>query len=258
MYSYNGIQKRVKSPSEKISLGFTLAEVLITLAIIGIVAAITIPSFFSRTNNKELVTGLQKAYSTLSQVSQLLAADSGGSLEDAITSNVSNRYDHNGFANLFAKKMKVSIVCGIASAKATGCAPTQNYLDLSGNTTKLDNVSSASTFSQFLSSDGMTYSFGLNLDNTNGLACNWNMSTGTNALNNMCGLIYVDINGPNKGPRTVGRDLFMFAATKTGIVPMGIYTDSWSNQLNCTTGSTSYYSGGGCAGKVISEGAMNY
>ena len=49
----------------KKSLAFTLAEVLITLAIIGVVAAMTIPSVIVNTNQQEFKTGLRKAVSVL-------------------------------------------------------------------------------------------------------------------------------------------------------------------------------------------------
>ena len=45
--------------------GFTLAEVLITLAIIGVVAAISIPSVISNSQQQEFKTGLRKAVSVL-------------------------------------------------------------------------------------------------------------------------------------------------------------------------------------------------
>ena len=45
--------------------GFTLAEVLITLAIIGVVAAISIPSVISNSQQQEFKTGLRKAVSAL-------------------------------------------------------------------------------------------------------------------------------------------------------------------------------------------------
>ncbi len=47
--------------------GFTLAEVLITLAIIGVVAAISIPSVISNSQQQEFKTGLRKAVSVLNQ-----------------------------------------------------------------------------------------------------------------------------------------------------------------------------------------------
>ena len=46
---------------------FTLAEVLITLAIIGIVAALTIPTLITNYQKKQTVTKLKQTYSVLSQ-----------------------------------------------------------------------------------------------------------------------------------------------------------------------------------------------
>ena len=48
-------------------LGFTLAEVLITLGIIGIVAAMTIPTLMNQTGQAEFKTGFKKIISTMSQ-----------------------------------------------------------------------------------------------------------------------------------------------------------------------------------------------
>lgn len=45
--------------------GFTLAEVLITLGIIGVVAALTIPTLISNYQKKEVPIRLQKMYNTL-------------------------------------------------------------------------------------------------------------------------------------------------------------------------------------------------
>ena len=56
--------------------GFTLAEVLITLAIIGVVAAIAIPSVISNTQQQEFKTGLRKAVSVLnSAITMNMAID---------------------------------------------------------------------------------------------------------------------------------------------------------------------------------------
>lgn len=47
---------------------FTLAEVLITLGVIGVVAAMTIPTLIQNTQNAEYKTAYKKAYSDLSQI----------------------------------------------------------------------------------------------------------------------------------------------------------------------------------------------
>ena len=57
--------------------GFTLAEVLITLAIIGVVAALTIPSVIVKTQQQEFKTGAKKAISVLSQAIQLTEVKDG-------------------------------------------------------------------------------------------------------------------------------------------------------------------------------------
>lgn len=46
---------------------FTLAEVLITLGIIGVVAAMTMPSLIANYQEKQRVSQLKKVYSALSQ-----------------------------------------------------------------------------------------------------------------------------------------------------------------------------------------------
>ena len=56
---------------------FTLAEVLITLTIIGVIAALTIPNLLQKHQEQETVTRLKKAYSTLSQTTAKAIADNG-------------------------------------------------------------------------------------------------------------------------------------------------------------------------------------
>ena len=51
----------------KNKLAFTLAEVLITLGIIGIVAALTLPALIQTNKNKEVETKLKKIYSVMNQ-----------------------------------------------------------------------------------------------------------------------------------------------------------------------------------------------
>lgn len=83
--------------------GFTLAEVLITLVIIGVIAAMTIPTLMNSTNNQEFRVGLKKAISSLNQAMSLNYALEGtqvGTSDDLMTAkDIVN--------NLFKKRMSV-------------------------------------------------------------------------------------------------------------------------------------------------------
>lgn len=57
--------------------GFTLAEILITLGIIGVIAGMTIPILMNNYLKNQTVTKLQKAYTTLSQAIKLSEVDNG-------------------------------------------------------------------------------------------------------------------------------------------------------------------------------------
>ncbi len=63
----------------KKKFAFTLAETLITLAVIGIVAALTIPTLVQNYKKKEYSTRLKKFYSMMSQAIKLSEIDNGPS-----------------------------------------------------------------------------------------------------------------------------------------------------------------------------------
>ena len=64
--------------------GFTLAEVLITLAIIGVVAALSIPAVISNSQQQEFKTGLRKAVSVLnSAITMNMALDGESPYDNA-------------------------------------------------------------------------------------------------------------------------------------------------------------------------------
>ena len=56
---------------------FTLAEVLITLGIIGVVAAMTLPSLIQEQTNEALEVALRKNYSAIEQAVQKFSYDLG-------------------------------------------------------------------------------------------------------------------------------------------------------------------------------------
>ena len=62
--------------------GFTLAEVLITLGIIGIVAAMTLPSLINNYKKRETVEKLKTTYSLISNAMERAKADYGLEYKD--------------------------------------------------------------------------------------------------------------------------------------------------------------------------------
>lgn len=88
MYKY-GVERFVnksKGGKMKNRLGFTLAEVLITLVIIGVIAAMTIPSLLQNTNQQEYISAAKKAVSALNQAITLNYALDGEDAGDSTSS----------------------------------------------------------------------------------------------------------------------------------------------------------------------------
>ena len=75
---------------------FTLAEVLITLGIIGIVAAMTLPALIQKHNKQVVETRLKKFYSTINQAIQLTEVDYGD--KQYLYNEFRDICDTNGFA----------------------------------------------------------------------------------------------------------------------------------------------------------------
>ena len=70
----------------RLQKAFTLAEVLITLAIIGVVAALSIPAVISNSQQQEFKTGLRKAVSVLnSAITMNMALDGESPYDNANT-----------------------------------------------------------------------------------------------------------------------------------------------------------------------------
>lgn len=78
----------------KALFGFTLAEVLITLGIIGIVAAMTIPTLMTKFAKSRTETQLKTFYSKINQTVKMSIAENGDP-EGWITSNKEYTYEEN-------------------------------------------------------------------------------------------------------------------------------------------------------------------
>ncbi len=93
---------------------FTLAEVLITLGIIGVVAAMTMPTLLNSTQGAQYRTAYKKALSVLSQAVVLNIALDDYDLSQTAVNTETSVY------NLFNNRMNVAKVCGGGGAENTG------------------------------------------------------------------------------------------------------------------------------------------
>ncbi|MDO5438361.1 MAG: type II secretion system protein, partial [bacterium] len=114
--------------------GFTLAEVLITLAIIGVVAAISIPSVISNSQQQEFKTGLRKAVSVLNSAITMNMAIDGES-----------PYDNKDLTRYLMRHMNI--------LKTTSILPYSSYTKHSNGST-IHGGNSA-----FYTTDGMRFEF---------------------------------------------------------------------------------------------------
>jgi len=92
---------------------FTLAEVLITLVIIGIVAALTMPMFIQKQRTLEVENKLKKIYSTMNQAILMSETVNG----PKTFWNFSDPEFLDKYILPFIKKTKIEIVQGVSSYK---------------------------------------------------------------------------------------------------------------------------------------------
>jgi len=165
---------------------FTLAEVLITLGIIGVVAAYTIPILMQNIQDQQFKEAAKEAYSKASQAIQQMKNDNGGSL-----STYTNSYTN--FKTPFMAYFKIIDPC------TSTCVPVTSestiYKTLYRNPAKTSWMGG-----QFVTTDGMfwaTYSSGSYI------------------------FITVDVNGYINPPNIYGKDTFFFQLSDDRLFPLG-------------------------------------
>ncbi|MCM1339320.1 MAG: hypothetical protein NC191_06590 [Muribaculaceae bacterium] len=178
-----------------------MAEILITLGIIGVVSAMVIPTLIENARNRDMQVRLKKVYSEWNQVSKRFMDDH----EESISSFANTNNDMLGMINELNKYFTST------SMKRTNVLPytkkySLNNILLTSVTQPCDdswtiqNFNIGGTFYQF---DGIF--------------------PGSGAAKNgprMC----VDLNGPDKMPNTLGIDIFSFVFTIDGaVIPEGQY-----------------------------------
>ncbi|MDD3150942.1 MAG: prepilin-type N-terminal cleavage/methylation domain-containing protein [Candidatus Gastranaerophilales bacterium] len=213
--------------------GFTLAETLIVIAIIGIIASIVTPMLFGTTSDAELKAAWKKQYADLSQATQLIMVDNGGSLVRASQNS-------NSFRNLYESHFNYIKICNENKQEQDECwhAPGLFYY-LNGTT-----VGSWQKNGYILNNGSLVTMW---QDSSN---CTQPVGTEVR-----CGGIYIDVNGYKK-PNTIGKDIFGVHVLANGIKPLGIDSfGSWQSESNtCIQGATTTSNYGyGCAAKYLYE-----
>lgn len=193
---------------------FTLAEVLITLGIIGIVAAMTIPTLMNSNNEAQTRTGVKEAYAILSQAMTMAASDNGGTIKGLCAD-----WNNICFKNLIKPALNYTKECDNTPV-TDGCwATVKNYDNSAYNT---------NGYPAIMLKNGMLVLFRFHTQN-----CTFVDATSTNYK---CGWVMVDINGL-KNPNVIGKDTFYFHAQDGKFLPAGIDGDT-GNFLNCTGSET--------------------
>lgn len=204
---------------KKILKGFTLAEVLITLGIIGVVAAVTLPSLQVNVNQQALSSQISKTYSQLSEGLKMYMTNEGLDEFDPANFNVNN------FARTY---LQVQYVCN--GENDDNCfAP--NYTTVRGNrsVSRANVLASLSNNDRgFILRDGTT----LYMDNTS---------------------ITFDVNG-RKGPNKIGYDVHSVLINNDGSIGPSIASafanpaqrdaEIQRNFTRCLNGTETY--GAGC------------
>lgn len=191
----------------KSKLAFTLAEVLITLGIIGVVAALTIPTLINNANDAQLKGMLKKTFSTFAQATTSIAGDNGGSMLGIFTDPVATR-------DLYANKLAIAKKCSSTNAHGEGCWSNAIFLMNDPSTNVLGNYDNASTASLIMN-NGVYVIFGST--STPDCTENWYLSASPAIV---CAIAVVDVNG-DKQPNTMGTDIFQFYITQRGLIPSG-------------------------------------
>ncbi len=207
---------------------FTLAEVLVTLGIIGVVSAMTVPSLMQNYQKQSYVTQLHKAYNLCSQAAlQVLTDRNALSLKEAGITSLDE-------IDVFVKSyFKIVQDCG---KTGTSCFAVGEYKKIDGTKVALFETE---LFKYYVLADGMSIAF---YPASYGLQIN------------------MDING-KKGPNIIGRDTFAFVIYNNGVVDDYVdasippFTSEQREEAYtkmCISAETTNWFG--CLGKIINDG----
>lgn len=201
-----------------------------TLGIIGVVSAMTVPTLMQNHQRKTYVTQLHKVYNELQQAAQQYMTD-----RNAVNLREAGLTSTEALDNFIKTYFKVINECG---ANRQPCM-FDNYRKLSGIV--LGNHSGQPL--NYTIASGASLGVGVS-------------STGT-GNNNRVAIFDVDING-SQGPNIAGRDVFILGLFNNGIVDEFSLTtapgdkDTRENLFNteCNSSNTGWT---GCFGKILND-----
>lgn len=218
---------------------FTLAEVLITLGIIGIVSAMTLPTLIGKINQVKTEAILKEDYAILQQVLKL--AESQDASVDTIPDNMP------GLKNWFDIFIMPNLKTGSVCYDSRGCWTSGDSYNLSGNTVMYNRK-------------GLGIGYGIitiRLYNGSNL-CLDGYSAGD--MLRLFGIktttsfaIYIDTNG-DKLPNTVGKDIFVVGWKEGNLVPAGTDVSMEEVNSNCSVTATGNNAGYYCMRKIMTGG----
>lgn len=227
--------------------GFTLAEVLITLGIVGVVAVLTIPGVMRNYKNRLYTAQLQKVYAQIADGVQAMMSDQH--VDNLYESTIAN-------ANSCSKPYDGECEKGVGVLLNDYFKTVKrNCKDDHNNVKKCIAGSGASDYLTIDSNNAGAIDTEYCIQNTNGAAIcgQWDASK------KMVHLI-VDVNGP-ASPNMVGRDLFAIDIKKDGsLSDYGSQSPDPSVVTTCKacdnscTGSGINAKAGGCLNAIINAG----
>lgn len=226
---------------KKNKYAFTLAETLITLGIIGVVAAMTIPTLMTKIREKVATNRLRDTYAILSEAYKLAVVENG----PAEGWDIGTRDSKTGGQKLyeiFKPHLKLSQDCN----SNNGCFYGGVYKALFNDRWAWQ-PSSHSVYSRGQLMNGVVLGFW-----SGGSGCSFNSYDSKN----VCGSIWIDINGIDK-PNKAGEDFFCFRITDKGISLPSLTETSYYG-AKCVYKDTSNTNGGNCTKWVIQKGNFDY
>lgn len=215
--------------------GFTLAEVLITLGVIGVVAAMTIPTLLTNIQEKRYQSQYKKIFSELNQAIRLLQADDDNSLQECET------FDNECFREAIAPKLKVVHKC--EGTAPNDCQAESAFLNKSSDYQGV-NVNGRWPAITTLSGYSVKFRYHrLNCASSTDAQSEW-----AGEINN-CGWVQVDVNGKSK-PNVVGKDIFFLSLMQDGFIP---FYETDDKNKDCKKGT-----GISCSSLYINNGGLSF